>query len=290
MTTVRLAHNTAPEKAEAQIDRAVSMHPHDAITVRLNGFSGARFHTIAGRLPDGWKVRSLGPNSRLLVPVPGVGDKDQLTVFSANFDWANAPSADVRDATSLLAHHADAVLGVELTSAGRPITRLSKLFPGWHAHQGKSGGKAMAGVAVSPEYRTGSSGFALGIGHRPGVKLGVRWITWQDVYLAGRRVRLIAVHLPPQRFHFLWPVYAANIAAVVRSSPFPVIMGGDYNSTLSGPEVAQLARLCGLKRYGVGIDGILYSPQLAARPAPTVTNAATRSDHPFPGLTFTWRG
>ena len=287
-TTVRLSHTMSPEAAEAAVDQALTRHPHTNVMVRLNGFSGARFKVIASRLPHGYTVRSVGPNVRMIVEAKAAADPTSLTVYAANFDWANRVKADATDARQIVAHGASVILGVELASAGHPTTHLAELLPhGWHVHQGK-GAAAKTAVAVAPGHRLGAAGSHLGIGHVPGVKLGVRDIEWQDVFLDGRRVRTIAVHEPPHRFHSLWPIYTANLVAVVRTSPFPVIVGGDWNAKLSGVDVHKLARVLGLKVYGDGIDGILYSKSLVATPAPTVTNAATRSDHPFPGATFTW--
>lgn len=281
MKSVRLSHDTTPEVAEGLIWRALATRPA-RVVVRLNGFPAAKLRAVAARLPEAYTLHRTDANTLTLTR-----SADTLTVFTGNLDFLNLLRSDRVDASTIKGLGAQAFLGQELSTGGHHLTDLAELFPGWHVTQGK-GAKSQTGVAVSGDFTSTGGGFALGLAHIPGVGMNERFIAYRDVQLSGRTVRLASVHLPPARFNFLWPVYAARIAAFVHLSPHPVILGGDFNARFSGPQVRHLAAVTGLRPSGLGIDGFLYSRQLVAGYAQDVTNTQTRSDHPFKGLTFRW--
>lgn len=213
----------------------------------------------------------------------------EVVVFAANFDFANGEPADQADADAMLARGMTALLACELYSTGHHMTRLADLLPdGWHVHQGESGGKAMTGIAVAPGTPTGAARFALAMPHLRGVKLGMRYIAWQDVMVDGSWVRLLAWHFPPPRYAAVWWVYARVALRVIRRSPHPVVCGGDVNTPVDGRRLRRFARKAGLEIHGDGIDAILQSKVLTGRQLRPVRNARTRSDHPFVGLVVAW--
>lgn len=133
---------------------------------------------------------------------------------------------------------------------------------GYGAHW-NGGREDQAGTAVlwdkkDPHLKaTQHRGYAMGV--EPGrAKMLARWINWTDVKVDGQTVRMISVHRPPKRFSFLWPQFDRNVAAFVKHSKVPVVIGMDSNEA-GGPK--ELARLTGLRWVGDGrsIDGFLVS-------------------------------
>jgi hypothetical protein len=85
-----------------------------------------------------------------------------------------------------------------------------------------------------------------------------RWINYTDLNVDGTTVRMVSVHRPPPRFKSLWPLFDANLAAFVKSSKGPVVIGLDANQR----DPQHLARLTGLRWHAPpgSIDGFLVSP------------------------------
>lgn len=101
------------------------------------------------------------------------------------------------------------------------------------------------------------SGYAMGV--RPhGVRMHNRWINWTDMKIGDQKVRMISVHRPPRRYSRLWPQFDANLAAFVRHSKLPVVIGMDANQV----DPHALAKKTGLKWNAPkgSIDGFLTSP------------------------------
>ncbi len=121
-----------------------------------------------------------------------------------------------------------------------------------------------AGSAVAwdkDEVKAGKRGLALGVNPPKGVGMLSRYMTFTDVKVEGRSVRMISVHRPPQRFKAQWPAFDRNLAAFVKSSPLPVIIGLDANERTP----AGLAKATGLRWESSGptsIDGFLVSKEL----------------------------
>lgn len=210
-----------------------------------------------------------------------------IDLYAANLDFAKP--GDRHDILSILIghHNAQGIFAEELWSPGHPFHHLSDIAPHWNVNQGNQMNAASKNaIAVAPEFPVVRKGARFGV-HVPG--MGSRDIKFSDVNLDGHIVELVDVHMPAERFHAFWPVMAARLAAFKASARYPVIIGGDWNARINGPLMRAYSRRLGLKRYGVGIDGFLYSPQLNAHPLPTVSNAVTKSDHPFPGARFSWK-
>jgi len=100
----------------------------------------------------------------------------------------------------------------------------------------------------------GKRGYAVGV--RPqGAAMLERWINFTDVSVDGAKVRMVSVHRPPKRFSRLWPDFDRNLAAFVKRSPLPVIIGMDANQV----NPRRLAHLTGLRWHAPkgSIDGFL---------------------------------
>lgn len=210
-----------------------------------------------------------------------------LTLFQWNADFNRSPAAHARAARILLQHGAQAIAGEELWSTDKPHTYLADLFPGYKVTQGREGWRSMGGIAVDPRFKSGPGRIRLGIPHIPGVKLNARPIVERTVVIDGRKATLMEVHFPPERFPTLWPLYAVRLRAAILAAPHPPIVSGDWNSRLTGAQVERFARAAGLRRYGTGIDGFLYSPDFRITHH-VVIPAGVASDHPVVGATFAW--
>ena len=100
----------------------------------------------------------------------------------------------------------------------------------------------------------GKRGYALGV--RPqGAKMENRWINFTDVNIDGAKVRMVSVHRPPKRYSRLWADFDRNLAAFMKNSPLPVIVGMDANQ--ANPR--RMAHLTGLRWHAPkgSIDGFL---------------------------------
>jgi len=109
------------------------------------------------------------------------------------------------------------------------------------------------------EAKAGARGTRLGVDPPKGVGMLNRYITYTDVKIEGRSVRMISAHRPPKRFAEQWPAFDRALAAFVKSTKGPVIVGMDANERT--PE--GLERATGLKWHSPGpksIDGFLVSP------------------------------
>jgi len=97
-------------------------------------------------------------------------------------------------------------------------------------------------------------GYAVGVKPQ-GAKMLERWINFTDVNVDGAKVRMVSVHRPPKRYAHLWPDFDRNLAAFVKKSPLPVIIGMDANQ--ANPR--RMAHLTGLRWHAPkgSIDGFL---------------------------------
>ena len=89
-----------------------------------------------------------------------------------------------------------------------------------------------------------------------GAKMLQRWINFTDVTVDGAKVRMVSVHRPPARFKRLWHDFDRNLAAFVKASPHPIVIGMDANER----NPRRLAHLTGLRWHAPvrdSIDGFL---------------------------------
>lgn len=100
-------------------------------------------------------------------------------------------------------------------------------------------------------------GYLVGVLGR-GLKLLPRYINWRDLEFDGTVVRVISTHRPPQRFKWLWNLFDRVLAAFVKRSPYPVIIGMDSNEA----DHRGFEKQTGMVWHGVGIDGFYLTPWL----------------------------
>lgn len=114
-----------------------------------------------------------------------------------------------------------------------------------------------AGSAVvwnKKEVQGGKRGYANAVKPQ-GAAMLQRWANFTDVKVDGATVRMVSVHRPPQRMSRLWNDFDKNLAAFVKKSPHPVVIGMDANQR----NPRRMAHLTGLQWHAPrgSIDGFL---------------------------------
>ncbi|MFO0599547.1 MAG: hypothetical protein U0228_29850 [Myxococcaceae bacterium] len=170
-----------------------------------------------------------------------------LTIATVNDDFAT-PKTNAKQV------HA----GVVLMQEAKNVDLRRTLGDRFGVHQAKREDKAGAATFWRKQDRLKvmKRGYALGV-EPHGAKMLARWINYTDMNVNGAKVRMISVHRPPLRFRRLWPEFDRNLAAFIKSSKLPVVVGMDANQR--NPQ--QLARLTGLRWHAPkgSIDGFLAS-------------------------------
>jgi hypothetical protein len=179
---------------------------------------------------------------------PKPGHTDSFTVATDNDDF-NTPRSNLRHV------HADVVLVQEAKNE-----HVRKLEPKRYGVHQNTHRKDQAGTAVAwnrDRVHATKSGYRMGVENHGRAMLN-RWINFTDVTIDGQKVRMVSVHRPPARFKGLWPEFDRHLAAFVKSSKLPTIVGMDANQ--ANPQ--HLAKLTGLRWVAPdrhSIDGFLVS-------------------------------
>jgi len=158
------------------------------------------------------------------------------------------------------------------------------LGPEWTVYQVTTEGDAKRGSALA--WRNSfvslylASGLELGVPKGSSTNILDRWIAWADLQLTnGQIIRIMSLHMPPKANIELQPPMATNIVNFVNRTPYPVVVGGDWNYTVNN-DIYDIEGRTGLIATGVRIDGFYYEPD-----AVTITNKfelaglGTASDH-----------
>ena len=171
----------------------------------------------------------------------------RLGTYNVNF--ASDPDQVNRD-LDRLAPMVDALLMQETKNV-----RVHRLLPpGYQAFQRVSGEPGERNAAVAWRKEITDVGRDLTVGVFPqGHRLLTRYITSVDLDVDGVMIRLASIHRPPPRMSTLWDDFDDNLAQFIADSPFPVIVGGDFNDRTMG----RFARRTGTRWYVEGIDGFL---------------------------------
>lgn len=182
----------------------------------------------------------------------GHGDTVNFSVATVNDDFATPRS-------NLPRMHAGIVLGQEV----KHVRVRQAMDPREYGTFQDRSSEARAGSSVS--WRKGRfeevrHGQRLGV-EPHGAGMLTRWITFTDVKVEGCTVRMVSCHRPPKRFAHLWPEFDRHLAAFVKQTKVPMVIGMDANQR----DPQALARLTGLTwRAPKGsIDGFLVSDEIS---------------------------
>jgi len=129
----------------------------------------------------------------------------------------------------------------------------------WGVHQNRSSLDKAGSAVVWDRDRVRATDRGLRLGVTPqGREMMTRWITWTDVVIDGVKVRVASAHRPPPRYKALWDDFDRNLAAFVKSTKVPLIIGMDSNTK----DHRRLEQVTGLRWKGPSrdIDGFLVSP------------------------------
>jgi hypothetical protein len=205
-----------------------------------------------------------------------------ITIVTANVDFALGTHAVDLDLAKIILN-ADALTFQEAKNVD--VNGLIQ-NPKWRVFQDlRDTDKQGTGIAWRrPPLHAIKRGRRIGVTPH-GKGLLTRWITWVDFVVRDETgeehtFRLASVHLPPKRYWALYPFMVANIIAFVKSSRYPVILGGDWNKLVRhANDLHALARRVGGKFYGYGIDGFLVIDKGQILVKGTKQLAETHSDH-----------
>lgn len=189
----------------------------------------------------------------------------KFTLFTYNIDFVKSSTQEAKSVDSI-----DQAADVICFQEAKHLDVGRRLKNNFFTHQALRN-DAKQGVALSWRYsrvhrktkapgaKTGiiHMGYVLGVSNL-GLKLLPRYINFRDLVFNNLTVRVISTHRPPQRYRRLWYLFDKALAAFVKRSPYPVIIGMDSNQT----NHAAFQRQSGLVWRGAGIDGFYLSPSL----------------------------
>lgn len=151
--------------------------------------------------------------------------------------------------------HAGVILGQE-TKVVNSQHALGKDY-GVHQNTDRLDKKGTTVAWKKDRFHALHSGYAMGV-EPHGRGMLNRWINFTDMEVEGKKVRMVSVHRPPERFKSLWPLFDKNLADFVKQSKLPVIIGMDANQH----DPKALAKMTGLEWHAPegSIDGFLTTP------------------------------
>lgn len=128
----------------------------------------------------------------------------------------------------------------------------------WTVYQVVDNGDARRGSALTIRKSILSqflaSGLRFGVDSN-GEDMLDRYIAWADIVLTnGRTLRIMSLHMPPQRIAYLQEPMAENFITFANATPYPICAGGDWNYTVTNDPYG-IEGATGLVARGVGIDG-----------------------------------
>ena len=186
--------------------------------------------------------------------------REKLTIATVNDDFT-----DDKSRLKKLNKTTDVMMVQE--AKGTNIRKLMK-GTGVGVHQDRSS-EDRAGSAVvwdRKDARATARGLKLASDKGHGVLN--RWVTWVDLKVGDKKVRMVSVHRPPGYASKLWPQFDRNLRAFIkqtRTAKMPLVIGMDANTESYG----RFARSAGMKwhapkgptsSHGTVIDGFLASP------------------------------
>jgi len=189
----------------------------------------------------------------LLTAAGSFGQDLRVRFLTLNVDFNNT-AVEVQADVEAVSDRADIMMFQE----AKEVTIDNFLDTGWTVYQVTNLGDARRGSALAMRNTMVSQILATGLRFgvdSNGEDMLDRYIAWADVLLTnGRTLRIMSLHMPPQRLAYLQPPMASNFCTFANESPYPVCAGGDWNFTVENdPHNIQAATT--LVPRGVGIDG-----------------------------------
>jgi hypothetical protein len=196
-----------------------------------------------------------GGNSRAFASSLSV----RFVTFNVDF---NNTAQQIDSDISAVSPNADIIMFQE----AKWVSIADSFGSGWTVYQVTDQGDAQQGSAIairnSIKSQVLATGLVLGVDHGSAAMLD-RYIAYADVKLTnGLVIRVMALHMPPERFQYLQPTMASNLEDFVNQTPYPVVVGADWNYTVND-DPYDIQGAVGLIPKGSGIDGFYYDDSAA---------------------------
>lgn len=183
---------------------------------------------------------------------------ETLTIATVNDDFSDSKSR---------LKALDKVTDVMLVQEAKRthIRKLMGKASGVHQDRSSEDRAGSAVVWDRKDARATRRGFALASAKGEGILN--RWVTWVDLKVGDKKVRMVSVHRPPGYASKLWPQFDRNLRAFIkqtRAAKLPLVIGMDANTEKYG----RFARSAGMKWHAPKgpthgdkvIDGFIASP------------------------------
>ncbi|MDP3151216.1 MAG: hypothetical protein Q8N23_01015 [Archangium sp.] len=185
--------------------------------------------------------------------------REKLTIATVNDDFTDDKSRLKR---------LNKVTDVMLVQEAKG-THIRKVMKGTDSgvHQDRSSEDRAGSAVVWDRKDARSTDRGLKLASTKGSGVLNRWVTWVDLKVGDKKVRMVSVHRPPGYASKLWPQFDRNLRAFIkqtRHAKMPLVIGMDANTESYG----RFARAAGMKwhapkgptAHGKVIDGFLASP------------------------------
>lgn len=200
----------------------------------------------------------------------------RFVTFNVNF---NNTAAEIKADVQAVSARSDIIMLEE----AKGVTVDNFLDSSWTVVQVVDQGDAKRGSAIairnSIMTQKLAEGLRFGVDSHGEAMLD-RYIAWADLKLTNDQViRVMALHMPPARFEYLQPILADNLVTFIGTSPDPVVVGADWNYTVTN-DPYDIEGRTGLVARGVGIDGFYRDPDVVSFTSITqLTGLNVISDH-----------
>lgn len=209
------------------------------------------------RIRPGFPLPNL-PQFPNLGPRKPQAKKETLTIATVNDDFTDGKTR-LKDLNKVT----DVMLVQEAKN-----TKIRKLMGEKSGvHQDRSSEDRAGSAVVWDRKDARSTNRGLKLMSKKGEGVLNRWVTFVDLKVGDKKVRMVSVHRPPGYASKLWPQFDRNLRAFIkqtRSEKLPMVIGMDANTEQYG----RFARAAGMKwhapkgptAHGKTIDGFLASP------------------------------
>lgn len=204
----------------------------------------------------------------------------RVMVVNGDFTLRNGGTAEVLRRAALVS---DIILGCEFKFVDAKKVLDPKVWKviQWTDTEGKQGSLI---AFRKKRVRAFRRGISLGTDNN-GVRMNDRYFVWANLKIKGRRgrIRFVAGHLPPKRYHQLWPGMVRALEKLLRRplrNARPIVVGCDWNVRKDA-----IAEATGLEVRSIDLLGLAYTPSLDFSVA---TGFDIGSDHICPRSTLSW--
>ena len=185
--------------------------------------------------------------------------REHLTIATVNDDFTDKKTRVAR---------LNKVTDVMLVQEAKNVNIRKELKgTGSGVHQDRSSDDRAGSAVVWDRKDARATARGMQLASKKGQGVLNRWITWTDLKVGDKKVRMVSVHRPPGYANELWKQFDSNLRKFIKhtkSEKIPMVIGMDANTEKYG----RFARAVGRKwhapkgptAHGKTIDGFLASP------------------------------